>query len=808
MDRNHLTRTCKPCTANGSFLEPLERRTHLAVHAFFVAGQLTVFGDASADTITLGRSAGGTVVVNGGSVGVRGGPAAVAQVHGIRVYGLHGDDRVRLDESNGPLPRAMLFGGPGNDVLVGGSGGDMLAGQAGNDALLGGPGGDLLSGGGGDDTLTGGPGADVSLGQAGDDRFVWNVGDGSDLVEGQSGRDTQVFNGSATPEVVDLSANGTRLRLARAAGVAIDASGVEQVNVFTGHASNSITVNDLAGTDVTAVSLNVDPDPGDEAGGFPVDRVVVNGSAGADRVHIAGSGGSLSVTGLAAAVEVNGVASNDLLLVNALAGNDSVDASALQAGVIGFALDGGAGDDVLGGSQGGDVIIGRAGTDAAFLGAGDDTFVWNAGDGSDVVEGQDGRDTLAFNGSDDNETFGISANGSRVRLTRDVGTVTMDVDGVEGLQVSALNGADRLIVNDLTGTDVEQIDLSLAAISGGNAGDGQPDSVVVNGGTGGELIPILGTDGGILVNGGFAQHASLQYFLVLRAVEPADGLQVNGNGGDDTIDAGGLQTPVMFRAEGRAGNDILLGSPGGDVLVGGDGNDAVDGNGGADLAFLGAGDDTFVWDPGDGNDVVEGMDGADAMTFRGSNGGETFDLSADGDRLRLARVPGNIVMDVDDVERVNVVALGGQDTVVVNDLSATDVVAVDINLGAGGTATGDLLADSVAVNGTNGAERLVVTSLAGAPRVNGAHTSVRVTGADPALDNLSVNGLDGNDTIDASDLGADKILFAADGGDGNDVLIGGAGDDTLLGGIGDDVLTGGPGVDVLDGGPGNNLITQ
>jgi Ca2+-binding RTX toxin-like protein len=265
---------------------------------------------------------------------------------------------------------------------------------------------------------------------------------------------------------------------------------------------------------------------------------------------------------------------------------------------------------------------------------------------------------------------------------------------------------------------------------------------------------------------------------------------------------------VTFRAEGRAGNDILLGSPFDDVLVGGDGDDGVDGNGGNDSAFLGAGDDLFAWDPGDGSDAVEGMDGADTLSFRGSNGGETIDLSANGNRLRLFRNPGGVTMDVDGVERVNVVALGGPDAVVVNDLSATDVVAVDVNLGAGGTGTGDLLADSVVVNGSGAADRIVISSLAGAPRVTGPHTAVRITGADPALDTLAVNGLAGNDTIDASDLGGGKILFSAAGGDGDDVLTGGAGDDFLSGGAGDDTLTGGPGNDTLDGGPGNNVLVQ
>ena len=50
------------------------------------------------------------------------------------------------------------------------------------------------------------------------------------------------------------------------------------------------------------------------------------------------------------------------------------------------------------------------------------------------------------------------------------------------------------------------------------------------------------------------------------------------------------------------------------------------------------------------------------------------------------------------------------------------------------------------------------------------------------------------------------MLLTANGGDGDDVLIGSPGNDTLSGGNGDDILIGNGGVDVLDGGPGNNVL--
>ena len=86
--------------------------------------------------------------------------------------------------------------------------------------------------------------------------------------------------------------------------------------------------------------------------------------------------------------------------------------------------------------------------------------------------------------------------------------------------------------------------------------------------------------------------------------------------------------------------------------------------------------------------------------------------------------------------------------------------------------------------------------------------AVHISGAESANDRLIVNALAGDDVVDASGLSADAIQFAANGGDGDDVLIGGAGNDTLSGGAGDDVLIGGLGQDILDGGPGNNILIQ
>src|SRR5262249_24555590 len=113
-------------------------------------------------------------------------------------------------------------------------------------------------------------------------------------------------------------------------------------------------------------------------------------------------------------------------------------------------IDGGAGDDTITGGGGADVLYGGAGKQiraagrghaTPVLGAGNDHFIWNPGDGSDVVEGQSGFDTLVFNGSNAAETISISANGERAMLLRDVAAVSMDLDGVERIELHAAGSA-------------------------------------------------------------------------------------------------------------------------------------------------------------------------------------------------------------------------------------------------------------------------------------------------------------------------------------------------------------------------------
>jgi hypothetical protein len=109
--------------------------------------------------------------------------------------------------------------------------------------------------------------------------FQWNPGDDDDIVEGQAGFDTLDFNGAAIAEQISISANGARVLFTRdIATVAMDLNDVEQINFRALGGKDIITINDLAGTDVT--EINIDLGLAGGAGDGEADRIVINATNG------------------------------------------------------------------------------------------------------------------------------------------------------------------------------------------------------------------------------------------------------------------------------------------------------------------------------------------------------------------------------------------------------------------------------------------------------------------------------------------------------------------------------------------------
>ncbi len=772
------------------------------------AGNDQVFGQAGDDTMIWNPGDGSDLFEGGDGNDT----AEVNGGNGSETFTLTPNgSRVRFDRIT-PAPFSLDIGTTENLVLNMGGGDDVFTGAnglaglinltvdggAGNDQITGGDGNDTLLGGDGDDLIIGGRGNDQLFGGAGTDTFVWNPGDGSDKIDGGDGSDTLVFNGANVAEKISIAAASQHhVQFTRDVGnVTMDLDHIETIDFNALGGADVITVGDLTGTDVTDVAINLG---GSGGGDGAADAVIVSGTNAADTINVVGSGTSVTVIGLAAQVDITTTDAGDTLTVNGGKGNDTINAATLPAAIVGLTIDGGDGNDSIVGSQGADTLIGGdgndtvtggRGNDVAFLGAGNDTFIWNPGDGSDVVEGQGGIDTLVFNGANVSEHMDILANGQRVLLTRDVGSVVMDLDSVEHIQVAALGGSDAITVNDLSGTGVTQVALDLSATPGSGQGDGVADTVTDNATAGDDNISVVGSGSAIQVNG-------LQAQLSLMGADGGlDSLVINGLAGNDVIDASKLKAgSVNLTLNGGAGNDRIIGGAGNDLVIGGQGSDT---------AFMGAGDDTFVWNPGDGSDIVEGQAGNDTLLFNGANVSETIDISANGSRVRFTRDIGNVVMDVNGVENIDFNALGGADKITVNDLTGTNVSQVKLDLSAtAGSGQGDGAVDTVTINGTAGNDVITVVNNNGVVTVTGLSETVTITGFE-ANDQLVINGLGGDDVIQASGLSGMQLV--ANGGDGNDVLIGGHGGNTLNGGNGDDVLIGGTNVDVLDGGPGNNVV--
>jgi Ca2+-binding RTX toxin-like protein len=648
----------------------------------------------------------------------------------------------------------QVFGTGGNDVIAlneanGALPAANLFGGAGNDTLIGGSGADMLFGQSGNDTLLGKGGNDLLFGGDGNDTLTG--GDGDDQLFGQAGNDRMIWNPG---DDSDLMEGG---------------DGVDTAEVNGGNGSEVFTIT----ANGTRVRFDrIEPAPFNLDIGT-TENLVINANGG-DDVITAGNGLSTLIS----------------LTIDGGTGNDTIT--------------GGDGNDTLLGGDGNDVVTGGRGNDIARLGAGDDTFVWNPGDGSDTVEGDAGSDTLLFNGSNIGEKIDISANGPRVRFTRDVASITMDVNGLETVHFNALGGADSITVGDLTGTGVTQVQLELGSTPGGSTGDGAADLVTVNATNANNTVNVT-------ASGSTVSVAGLQEVVTINNAEAAnDRLTIMGLGGNDTINANTLAASVIsLTIDGGTGNDTITGSQGDDMLLGGDGNDTITGGRGNDIALLGAGNDTFVWNPGDGSDTVEGQASTDTLVFNGSNISENIDISANGQRVRLFRDVGSVTMDLNAVETINVAAVGGADHIAVNDLTGTGVTRVNVDLAATpGGAVGDGNADVVTVVATNGNDSAitVASSAGGTLTVHGLAEDVIIQRAE-AVDHLIIHGLGGDDVINASQVAAGQVQLMINGGDGADVITGSAGDDVIVGGRGNDTAFMGAGNDTFVWNPGDGSDT-
>ena len=116
----------------------------------------------------------------------------------------------------------------------------------------------------------------------------------------------------------------------------------------------------------------------------------------------------------------------------------------------------------------------------------------------------------------------------------------MDLNDVEAIDFNALGGADSIVVNDLSGTDVREVNLNLAASAG--VGDGAADTVTALAISGDDVVFVTGNAAGVSVQGLAAQ------INIFGSEAANDRLVINLQAGDDVLNGSALAAPFNWRS--------------------------------------------------------------------------------------------------------------------------------------------------------------------------------------------------------------------------------------------------------------------
>ncbi|MCP9780196.1 MULTISPECIES: DUF4347 domain-containing protein [Cyanobium] len=574
-------------------------------------GDDQIYGDAGSD-IAFG-GIGDDFIYGGGDNNSDGGDILFGD-HGVAAFldnSADENDLFSTDPTYGG--EDFILGGFGDDIIVGGSGGDdntptggdLLYGNSGNDVIA----GDnvridrtdnsalpsiqkiysLFTSTGGDDRIWGGTGSDVAIGGFGNDEGHGE--DGSDILLGDNGE--VIFNDASAPDPASLD-------IIRS--TALDDGGID---ILTGDEGNDVIIggskgDTLYGDDATASHGVADGDDvllGDNAEIFLAGTsgrllVQVVGMAAPSAIDRIASTDIIETTGGADTIEGN--AGNDLIIggvnngdMDKLYGDadtakpnlDGIDVILGDSGLVEFGLEGTPNrnsldrvrshtDETPDGLGGADLISGNAGADLAMGGTGGDAIYGD--DDIAAAADQDGSDTLlGDNGVIDLAAMsaGASASGDELRLWGGSVALIRTTDSL-----AATGGQDTIEGNaagDRIAGGVDRDSLYGDAITIGSF-DGNDTILGDNGSwqwlSDGDLakVPEAGLANPGLVAGFSSVNTNITTLDLVTTEGPAIGDR-------DTI-------------EGDAGSDWLFGGTGADLIYG----DDTDGSGPAtnnDLIF-------------------------------------------------------------------------------------------------------------------------------------------------------------------------------------------------------------------------------
>ena len=837
------------------------------------SGRVTIYGGGGNDTLSGGSGVNG---IDGGADNdlILGGQRSfVAGRLNDTIVGSLGNALVGGDGNDtivgGLGARNTIAGGAGDDYVSAGDQGDLIyADELPNERPVA-----------GNDTINAGAGIDSVWGGGGSDALNWSYGDGATLFDADTSNGGGEPGDADSVNVIASDA-ADAISVSRASSVGtvhindstVRFTGVEGLALEAGGGADTVTIPNLFGLGITSLGINLqDVIAVDNA----PDVVTIQGAAVAEAVDVWNEGvavrridtrvegrvtnstytygGVTRVEGLGGidVARIGNVA--DTLNLNNGGGNDEVNVYGIS-GPTNINTAGGVdaisvrsdsptvplptGLDIPGtpGQKPGPRFNGflsiNAGTDTNSFAFGDYTPT-----GAEVNLGED---SVASTGVPLGLTFrttGAGTYGGGVEISTGNGKDTVFVQSTiaEGETKISTNGnSDRMVVansgrrNESTLENVRNR-LTLGGGAGTNTfvldnsgthnGDDnvyvqngrvvnfagpEQDVPVYFGSTGGEtVLNLVGSD-----------DAALPEQFTIDS--PLAGVQIDANGGDDTIAI--LTLGRSSTINGGAGADTLFlgrnaaaaeGQPGGQLLDGVAASITFDGGAGYDTA------------------TVSDSAGTIGLDYTLTSSGLAFEVGA----LALSRAEvlnatagrgsDNLYIIAQPVPALSVDFFAGAGT---NRLFGPSVrsswilsgvrrgsLGDNVTFGGFGAISGGSNYDNFAI-GSGVASGVKVTSVAGLDTLD---YSAWTSGVTVDLPNGSATGLAGVTNIpNVLGGGGADVLVGDDnrntlvGNGGNDIITGHGGGDSIVGGNGNDMLIGGNGPDVINGGAGDDLLVD
>lgn len=508
----------------------------------------------------------------------------------------------------------------------------------------------------------------------GDDRIDLAAGtDSAQLaaltVDGGDGFDTAAVAGSAAGEafVVSQTEGVASVSLG---GVALGKlQAVEAIDIATGAGGDSVVVNNLEGSGVQAVNIDL---AGGTAGAADnaADRVTFEDSAAGSQIYVTqgADGRSVQIGQGQTTLSVANLDNQDKVIVHGNAGDDTLIADG-AANVSQITLNGGDGDDVVIGGKGQENLFGEAGNDTLEGGAGRNVI--NGGAGDDVIRDADGS---IGQGDVGNDTI-VGASNDVIQAGDGDDRVTAGLS----TQVDAGNGADTILGGHGTSNGA-----NINAGAGDDVFFGQTGNLLFNGGAGNDALhwDMSGDiSSNTLLDGGAGQDT-----LAITGPQDATAWTItvgnNGTGFDlfQLTHAG--QTAKLFS---QTTEDVSITSGNGvDTvtvtdqtglgvttlrLFTEDGADRI--NLSAEHAF-----GTTIVDTGAGNDTVTGGEANDVFVFHADGSADLFQGFQAGDHVDLHGGADHSFADL--VANGHIAQVGAD--VVITDGAGASLTLVGVNL--------------------------------------------------------------------------------------------------------------------------------